>query len=129
MATRDILDYNGNIIGSLTLDDDSSELEWSNALQPYAQPPKKINEIVFDAIRDYQKMSSSLLAEIYTANRLAGLTTAQSDKLFDLYGDVILRIREGAFPTALYRLSQKTPQDFVTQELLDSWISKLKSYM
>lgn len=91
--------------------------------------PNYLYNLVFNRIMGYRKLAPSLLTEIYTQNTLAGLTTAQSDQLFDDFVDVLTRIREGAFPTALYRLSQKTPSGFVTQELLDTWIDKIKAYL
>ena len=36
MATRNILDYQGNIIGELTLPDDATDIQWANALAAYA---------------------------------------------------------------------------------------------
>lgn len=39
MATRNILDINNNIIGTLTLPDDTSEAEWSAALSTYQNKP------------------------------------------------------------------------------------------
>lgn len=98
----------------------------SNFLPPKDLP---IKDKIFNTIRNYQKLSPSLLADIYTVNKLAGISLEQSDKMFDTFADVVLRIREGAFPTALYRLSQKVPEDFVTQELLDAWMSKIKGYL
>ena len=46
MATRNILDYNGNIIGSLSLPDSATETDWGHALAPYAikqpAPPEAV---------------------------------------------------------------------------------------
>lgn len=39
MSTRDILDYLGNTIGSLTLDDSTTEEQWSEALALYVLAP------------------------------------------------------------------------------------------
>ena len=36
MATRNILDYLGNVIGTLTLPDETSEDQWTQQLAPYA---------------------------------------------------------------------------------------------
>jgi hypothetical protein len=36
MSLRNILDYNGNIIGELSLPDTATEQDWANALAPYA---------------------------------------------------------------------------------------------
>jgi hypothetical protein len=58
-----------------------------------------------------------------------GITAAQSHAMFVAYSDVLLAIREGAFPTALYALQQKQPDGFVTQEMIDSWIQILQSKM
>lgn len=37
--TRDILDYQGNVIGELSLPDDTSEAVWTAKLAPYAVAP------------------------------------------------------------------------------------------
>lgn len=39
MATRNILNYLGQTIGTLTLPDSASEQQWTDALAPYAQVP------------------------------------------------------------------------------------------
>lgn len=80
-------------------------------------------------IKQKQLVAPELLIELYATNVLSGITTEQSDALFDSYSDVIIRIKEGSFPTALYRLQQKEPEGFVTQELLDAWITKIQSYI
>lgn len=85
--------------------------------------------IVGAAIRAKRAVAEQLLVELYTENTLAGITTAQSDQLFDEYADVIFRIEQGAFPTALYRLEQKQPEGFVTQELIDAWKARIATYL
>lgn len=42
MATRDILNWQGNVIGSLTLPDNTSEAQWGAVLSPYAINPSTI---------------------------------------------------------------------------------------
>ena len=84
---------------------------------------------VSNRLRSYRGLADQLVVELYTENTLLGITISQSDQMFDEYADVLLRLREGAFPTALYRLSQKTPSGFVTQELIDAWIAKIQSYL
>jgi hypothetical protein len=80
-------------------------------------------------IRQFQEAAPSLMRELYVENTMAGISTAQSDAIFDDFSDVLIRIKEGAFPTALYRLNQKQPSGFVTQALIDAWKAKLISYM
>lgn len=45
------------------------------------------------------------------------------------YSDVITRISQGAFPSAIYRLQQKRPSGFVTQTMINNWISKIQAYI
>jgi hypothetical protein len=80
-------------------------------------------------IKQFQEAAPTLMRELYVQNTMAGISTAQSDTMFEEYLDVLIRIREGAFPTALYRLNQKQPSGFVTQELINAWKAKLISYM
>lgn len=129
METRDILNYLGQKIGELSLPDDSSETDWANALAAYSQPPKPIKDIIVDRLKDYKKSAAQLVDELKADNTLAGITVAQSAEMFDNFGDVLAMLREGAFPTAIYRLQQKSPQGFVTQPMIDSWIKQIQSYL
>lgn len=98
-------------------------------LIPPSGQATSLKEIIKVKISNYQKIAPELLTELYAENTLSGLTTAQSDSMFESYGDVILRLKEGAFPTALYRLSQKAPSGFVTQQLLDTWAARIQEKM
>jgi hypothetical protein len=80
-------------------------------------------------ITNYQQVSPQLLRELYVENTMAGITNAQSDQMFDDYQDIITRLKEGAFPTALYRLTTKSPSGFVTQALIDRWKTKIEGYL
>lgn len=128
---RDILDYNGNKIGDMELPDDTSEQVWAEKLAPYAAGPGSLSmaTIVSNKIMNYRKLAPGLLVDFYTQNTLAGITTAQSDQMFDDYADVLNRLREGCWPTALYRLQQKTPSGFVTQAILDAWVNLITSHL
>lgn len=126
-VTRDVLNLSGVKIGELTLPATTTEDEWAARL---ALPPAPtMQQIIDKKIIAYQQIAPILLRELYVQNTLAGITVQQSDQMFDEFADVVIRIREGTFPTALYRIQQKTPEGFVTQELLDSWIRKIQTYM
>lgn len=131
MEKRDILDYQGIKVGEMELPSGTSEETWQSQLAMYSRPPTviPISVVVQSKILDYRKTADKLLAELYASNTLAGITVQQSDSLFDEYQDVIFRIQQGAFPTALYRLSQKQPSGFATQELLDIWSNKIRDYI
>lgn len=127
METRNIHDYLGNVIGQLTLADDTSERDWSLALAAYAQPPKAIKDIIVDKIVGYKEAAKALIDNLKADNTLAGITAAQSAQMFADYGDILLMLREGAFPSAIYALQQKSPVGFVTQQMQDSWIAQIKA--
>jgi hypothetical protein len=131
MEKRDILDYQGIKVGEMELPSGTSEETWQFQLAMYSRPPIviPISVVVQSKILDYRKTADKLLTELYSENTLAGISVAESDALFDEYQDIILRIQQGAFPTALYRLSQKTPSGFVTQDLLDKWSSRIRDYL
>lgn len=128
---RNILNHLGQVVGTMELPDDTSEEVWETKLAPFAAPPVQTTIATFinDKLFEYEKLAPSLLREIKTSNTLAGITDAQSAQMFHDFGEILLMIREGAFPTALYALMQKSPSGFVTQEILDSWIAKIKQYV
>ena len=128
---RDILNYLGQKIGELELSDDTPEEVWNQKLAVYAKAPEVVTPsiIVSGKLKEYQSKSDELITSLLTENTLAGITTAQSDEMFDNFVDVLIRLRNGAFPTAIYRLSQKTPVGFATQQVIDRWIEKIKGYL
>jgi len=98
-------------------------------LEPGPDQQVSVEEMVKSKVKFFQKEAPNLLVELYTQNTLYGITTQQSDQMFDEYQDVLIRIREGAWPTAIYRLSQKTPSGFVTQQMIDDWIALIVDKM
>jgi hypothetical protein len=86
-----------------------------------------VKKMISDRIKYYQAIAPDLIVELYTENTLAGITAQQSDQMFDDFADVLTRLKEGAFPTALYRISLKQPSGFVTQNLIDTWRNKIQS--
>jgi hypothetical protein len=127
MTTRNILNYQGTIIGQLSLPDSTTEQQWSSALATYAAPPISIKEIIIDKLKDYTQASDALVSSLKADNTLAGISLAQSAQMFDDFGDILQMLREGAFPTAIYRLQQKSPSGFVTQDMINNWISKIQA--
>ena len=99
--------------------------------EKFVKPIKHVDiaQVINNRLESFQNKAPEMLRELYVANTLAGITTAQSDQMFDDFQDVLQRIREGAWPTAVFRLQQKTPQGFVTQELINTWIAKIQAYL
>lgn len=88
-----------------------------------------VSDTIQSRLRYYQAEAGDLIVDLYTQNTLNGITVSESDEMFTAFADVLLRLREGAWPTALYRLHQKQPDGFVTQEMINSWISLIESRM
>lgn len=100
-----------------------------NQLAPPASQAVALKDLIKARIKYYQDNASDLLRDLYADNTMLGITDQESDEMFSDYSDVLMRIREGAWPTALYRLAQKQPSGFVTQEMLDNWIALIQSRM
>ena len=108
------------------------EVGWvlsGNTLIPPSSQVPSLQTLIKAKIKSYQHMASELLVDLYVENTLLGITTQQSDQMFEEFEDVLMRIREGAWPTALYRLSQKQPNGFVTQEMINRWSELISSRM
>lgn len=87
--------------------------------------PIPLDKLVESRIKTFQAEAAPLILDLYVTNTLAGITTEQSDLMFQDYSDVLIRLREGAWPTALFRLQQKEASGFVTQALKDQWAQKI----
>lgn len=97
-----------------------------NRLVPAPGNELNVQQLLTYKLIELQKIAPDILIEMYVQNTLLGITTQQSDQMFDDYNDILIRIKEGAWPTALYRLSQKQPTGFVTQDMLDGWMALLQ---
>lgn len=73
----------------------------------------------------YQLIAPKIIRDLFVSNTIAGISTSQSNQMFDDYEDVLIRLKEGAFPTAYKRLELKRPSGFVTQTIIDNWKSKI----
>lgn len=129
MATRNIVNYQGSVIGQLTLPDSTSDSQWNTILAAYALPPTSLQDLIAKKISQYEQTAGELLNKIKAQNTLAGITPAQSAQMFSDYSTLLLALREGAFPTAIYMLQNATPSGFVTQDMLNSWIQLIMSYL
>lgn len=100
-----------------------------NKLTPAPGSELTLKLMIEARIKYFQDSAPALLRDLYSTNTLLGLTTAQSDQMFDDFFDILVRIREGAWPTAIYRLSQKQPSGFVTQEMINNWSAMITNKM
>lgn len=100
-----------------------------NCLSPPPEQAVDIKALIMAKIKFYQDQAPELLRDLYATNTLLGITTAASDQMFSDFQDVLVRLREGAWPTAIYRLTAKTPTGFVTQQMIDAWLALIQARM
>ena len=78
MAKRNILDYQGNVIGELELPDGTPEDVWAEELAPYAlTPPEQQVVVIEKTLQDRKEFCISLLEEFKTKNVIEGIGAPQ----------------------------------------------------
>lgn len=78
MATRDILDYLGNVVGQLELPDDTPEEVWQAKLAPYAVTPESAQEKFLNyTIKVRKQFCEDLLERFKKKNILDGINAMQ----------------------------------------------------
>jgi hypothetical protein len=128
---RNILDWQGRVIGEMELADGTPEEVWEKKLAVYAAPPvtPTAERITMQKVAEYQSKAEDLLKEVMSEIILGGFTTSQLDAIFDQLTPVIVRMRMGGFQTAMYRLQNLSPEAPLTQAMVNSFISKLGAHI
>lgn len=109
MATRDVLDYQGNVIGDLTLPDDTTEDQWTRALCIYAiaPPVKSPTAMAADAALLARNFGRDLITTLQAENMAMGL--AASGKMLDViqFGfNLLMYLNIGALPAAISEIDR-----------------------
>ncbi len=83
--TRDILDYEGNKIGELTLPDDTAEAVWTAKLSAYAKAPptqeEQMKKALSRAVRDSRDMADNIIECFKRSNLEYFVTSGISNEL------------------------------------------------
>lgn len=138
---KDILDLNGNIIGTLELPDSTSDEVWAEQLAFYAASPGTLtpNQIVSASIQNAQNFGAQLLLSFATTNVLngitqAGLTIPVSDYLVNVYnylsaGSLYATI--SAIETLIADTSETKAglAPFITNDVLYTYLNKIQAYL
>jgi hypothetical protein len=114
---------NGVVIAEVSLQNEPTIEEMVRIDKSYIPDPKPIAQVIKEKIASYQLVADRILLDLKTANTLSGITVSQSSQMFKDYRDVIIMIREGAFPSAIYEIGNLGPMGFASQELLDEWVA------
>ena len=82
MATRDILNYLGDVIGELSLPDETTEEQWAEALAIYASPPPQpsTKQIIKSKVDDAIAFGERMVIDVVIENIAMGITQANKTK-------------------------------------------------
>lgn len=130
MATRNILDHSGNVIGQLSLPDDATEQQWTNALAMYAQAPASLQTYIVGVILSASDFGSNLMAQFGSENVLMGLTQDQMDQCLTTLEPVIIALVSGSLKIAISRMN-KVPLDGVvlTAARIQKYRNMIEDYL
>lgn len=129
METRDILDYAGNVIGTLSLPMDTPEEEWTARLAAYIIVPPSQSEVYLRKLETQQKLAPIVMNQLrlQLISNLASI--ADAAEFYEQMHPEITAVSQGAFEVAIYMLQNHTPSGPVTQEMLDTWVGIVKNYV
>lgn len=141
MATRNILDYQGNIIGELTLPDDATDDQWSNALASYAAPPiiPTAQQVAEEEINDACNFGQALITQFAAANALAGITqSGQTLAVISYTADLSQCLYTGSLLAAITLLqgmiadsseAKTACSPFITNAIIESYMNQIQTYL
>ncbi|MFO0447770.1 MAG: hypothetical protein ACK52I_03610 [Pseudomonadota bacterium] len=94
MASRNILNHLGQIIGQLEMPDGTTEEEWSEVLAPYAQAPANpVFAMIEQSIKERKAFADDLMERLKKRNVLADINIGQA-----LWTHSRLRALEVSYP-------------------------------
>jgi hypothetical protein len=153
MAIRNILDYQGNIIGQLELPDGTSDEMWAEKLAPYAKAPPTPQEVQYKildvTIQERKIFCDQLMAQFKKENILAGINVPQGLWMHQrvrawetnfpgtptMTVDILNMVVSGDVELATLALIYGTPDDmsqtyhWMSQARLNTLIGRLKAYL
>lgn len=83
----------------------------------------------FDDILIKQNLSDNILYSIYNDINNYNFSIEVLDLVFKEYQDVFDSIKSGFYLLAIYRLSLKEPNEYITQVTIDNWKNLIKSHL
>jgi hypothetical protein len=126
VMTRAIINSEGEVIGTLTLPDETTEEQWSDALAHYLTPtPKPINEVVDERLQASMEFGLKMIRDAATENILTGITQAgKTREVSDFLSDVERYLRTGSLYAASDELSELAAGEI--PEDIQTWVSQEK---
>lgn len=129
--TRDVLDPQENVIGTIELPSDTEEPAWEDSLGAYSTPipSPTIQAIVKGKITSAMEFGKYLMLEVGTDNILLGLNTEQIISMIIDYGHIKAMLDSGSLYTALTAIEAVQPTEIMTQQRIDKYAGMLKSFL
>lgn len=124
MATRNILDKDGNIIGEMTLPDETTEEEWLDKLTPYAyvKPNLTLQQVIDTKVSASIVFGLEIIKNAATENVITGITAANKTReVSDYLANLERYLRSGSLYAAISEIDDlmalEIPEDIST------WVS------
>lgn len=111
--TRDILDYQGNVIGQLTLPADTNDDQWAIALASYSQAPTSPSTNISNIILAARAFGVTLMSQFAAENVLMGLTEDQMDQCLATLTPVLVAFNAGSLKIAIRRMNAIVPDGII----------------
>lgn len=142
MVTRDILDYQGNTIGQLTLPDETTEESWIIALSQYSAPPSvppPIISRVTSYISDARQFAISVADQFAAENSMLGIKqSGKTGAVMDYLHEMVHCVLSGSLNEAVLVLDRYIADQsdakanlapFITDARLTDYKNKIQDYL
>lgn len=134
MESRNALDTNGSIIGTVELPSGTSEDIWSERLALYTVPP--IVPPTPDPLAAYKveaqaaiDFGNSIIVEFGASNSAANLSTSQVGSIASKLMNVQLLLQGGALSSAIQAINAITPDDYLTSDVLKHYRNEIETFL
>lgn len=138
---QNILDSNGNVIGTLELPDETEQEVWDSQMAIYSYEPPSITpaQIVSSAIQNAQQFGEQLMVQYATQNVLQGITQAgKTQAVANYLVNVSYYLDSGSLYAAINEIntliadtsSTKTGlSPFITNNILYTYLNLIQTYL
>lgn len=132
MATRSILDEHGNVIGQLSLPDETTEEIWAETLALYTPAPVHVDpsDIVKAKIRAARVFGQDLIYQYGTHNVMSGFTVEQIQSIMDRTTRIVAALTTGSLYVAIAELNAIETDDIViTPDVIKTYRNKIEDFL
>jgi|GEM_PF-5565870 len=131
LESREVVDSEGNVIGSLSVPPGLNDESWEYLLSHYSESTASpsVNTIISGKIKSAELFGKELIREIATDNVLAGATIDEIRQMISDHNNIILMLLSGSLYTAISAIQEITPTEILTQQRIDQYIGKIKYYL